>query len=26
VDFSKLEEVLIVLRSGFVSLRRPEIQ
>ncbi|NVM24321.1 MAG: rod shape-determining protein MreC [Desulfobacterales bacterium] len=26
VDFSKLEEVLIVLRSGFVPLRRPEIQ
>ena len=26
VDFSKLEEVLIVLRSSFVPLRRPEIQ
>ena len=26
VDFSKLEEVLIVLRSGFVPSRRPEIQ
>ena len=26
VDFSKLEEVLIVLRSGFVPLTRPEIQ
>jgi len=26
VDFSKLEEVLIVLRSGFVPLRGPEIQ
>jgi rod shape-determining protein MreC len=26
VDFSKLEEVLVVLRSGFVPLRRPEIQ
>ncbi len=26
VDFSKLEEVLIVLRSGFVPLTRPEIE
>jgi len=26
VDFSRLEEVLIVLRSGFVPSRRPEIQ